>query len=125
MLSLRGRTKEEQEAKTWGEWMTSLTGAYMLMDDGCTDVFSFYLPVVQLLKEVLDADSDNGFAKKWLAKIQPTDESSEETNQQEAHQSVDQSLDSSASSSLTGFTRLIAHSRYKSRKNWQKSFTSK
>jgi hypothetical protein len=42
MLSLRGRTKEEAEAKAWGEWMTSLTGAYMLMDDGCTDVFSFY-----------------------------------------------------------------------------------
>ncbi|MDN5279376.1 MAG: hypothetical protein PWR01_3341 [Clostridiales bacterium] len=42
MLALRGRTKEEAEAKAWGEWMTSLTGAYMLMDDGCTDVFSFY-----------------------------------------------------------------------------------
>jgi DNA-binding transcriptional regulator YhcF (GntR family) len=42
MLALRGRTKEEAEAKAWGEWMTSLTGAYMLMDDGCSDVFSFY-----------------------------------------------------------------------------------
>ena len=42
MLALRGRSKEEAEAKAWGEWMTSLTGAYMLMDDGCTDVFSFY-----------------------------------------------------------------------------------
>ena len=48
MLSLRGRTKEEQEAKTWGEWMTSLTGAYMLMDDGCTDVFSFYGAMSQM-----------------------------------------------------------------------------
>lgn len=42
MLALRGRTKEEAEAKAWGEWMTSLSGSYMLMDDGCTDVFSFY-----------------------------------------------------------------------------------
>lgn len=42
MLALRGRSKEEAEAKAWGEWMTSLTGAYMMMDDGCTDVFSFY-----------------------------------------------------------------------------------
>lgn len=42
MLALRGRTKEEAEAKAWGEWMTSLSGAYMLMDDSCTDVFSFY-----------------------------------------------------------------------------------
>lgn len=42
MLSLRGRTKEEAEAVAWGEWMTSISGAYALMDDGCTDVFSFY-----------------------------------------------------------------------------------
>ena len=42
MLSLRGRTKEEAEAIAWGEWMTSISGAYALMDDGCTDVFSFY-----------------------------------------------------------------------------------
>lgn len=42
MLSLRGRSKEEAEAIAWGEWMTSISGAYSLMDDGCTDVFSFY-----------------------------------------------------------------------------------
>ena len=42
MLSLRGRTKEEAEAIAWGEWMTSISGAYAMMDDGCTDVFSFY-----------------------------------------------------------------------------------
>ncbi|MGM0600452.1 MAG: tetratricopeptide repeat protein [Candidatus Rifleibacteriota bacterium] len=54
---------------------------------------------IKLLKEVLEADSDNGFAKKWLAKIEPTDESSPDTTQQEAHQSVDQSLDSSTPSS--------------------------
>lgn len=41
-LSLRGRSKEEAEAIAWGEWMTSLSGAYALMDDGCTDVFTFY-----------------------------------------------------------------------------------
>jgi hypothetical protein len=42
MLSLRGRTREEAEANAWGEWMMSLSGAYMMMDDGCADVFSFY-----------------------------------------------------------------------------------
>ncbi len=42
MLSLRGRTKDEAEAIAWGEWMTSISGAYAMMDDGCTDVFSFY-----------------------------------------------------------------------------------
>lgn len=41
-LALRGRTREEVEANAWGEWMSSLSGAYTLMDDGCTDVFSFY-----------------------------------------------------------------------------------
>lgn len=42
MLSLRGRSKEDAEANAWGEWMMSMSGAYMMMDDGCSDVFSFY-----------------------------------------------------------------------------------
>ncbi len=44
-LALRGRTQEEAEAKAWGDWMMSMTGAYMMMDDGCSDVFSFYAAV--------------------------------------------------------------------------------
>lgn len=42
MLLLRGRSQEEAEAKAWGEWMTTIGGAYMMMDDGCADVFGFY-----------------------------------------------------------------------------------
>ncbi|MBU1108862.1 MAG: hypothetical protein KKB51_19450 [Candidatus Riflebacteria bacterium] len=42
VLALRGRNKEEAEAKAWGDWMMTLSGAYMMMDDGCSDVFSFY-----------------------------------------------------------------------------------
>ena len=50
MLSLRGRSmaddpitaNNQDEAIAWGEWMNTLTGAYSLMDDGCTDVFSYY-----------------------------------------------------------------------------------
>ena len=50
MYSLRGRsvdTKAEdiekiENAIVWGEWMNTITGAYSLMDDGCTDVFTFY-----------------------------------------------------------------------------------
>ena len=42
MLTLRGATKEEAEAKAWGDWMSTMSGAYMMMDDGCSDVFSFY-----------------------------------------------------------------------------------
>lgn len=53
---------------------------------------------IKLLNQVLEADSDNGFAKKWLAKIQPSDEASPETTQQEAHKSADQSFASSTSS---------------------------
>jgi tetratricopeptide (TPR) repeat protein len=52
---------------------------------------------ISLLKEVLDVDSDNGFAKKWLAKIQPTDQGAPATTQQETHQSVDQSFSGSSS----------------------------
>ena len=50
MYSLRGRSKGDSNEKmakienalTWGEWMNTITGAYSLMDDGCTDVFSYY-----------------------------------------------------------------------------------
>ena len=42
MLSIRGRTKEEAEVRAWGEWTTMLMGAYMQMDAGASDVFSFY-----------------------------------------------------------------------------------
>ena len=50
MYSLRGRSLKDDEetankienAILWGEWMNTISGAYALMDDGCTDVFSFY-----------------------------------------------------------------------------------
>ncbi len=50
MLSLRGRsigddkdkTRKIENALVWGEWMNTITTAYATMDDGCTDVFTFY-----------------------------------------------------------------------------------
>ena len=50
MYSLRGRSKGDSDetiakienALTWGEWMNTITSAYSLMDDGCTDVFTYY-----------------------------------------------------------------------------------
>lgn len=42
MLELRGSTKEECEAKAWSDWLTTISGAYMMMDAGQQDVFSFY-----------------------------------------------------------------------------------
>ena len=50
MLSLRDRSrsddaitaKSKDEAIAWGEWMNTISGVYALMDDGCTDVFTFY-----------------------------------------------------------------------------------
>lgn len=42
MLELRGATKEECEAKAWSDWLTTISGAYMMMDAGQQDVFSFY-----------------------------------------------------------------------------------
>lgn len=43
MLELQqASTKEELETKVWGDWLMTITGAYMLMDAGCQDVFSFY-----------------------------------------------------------------------------------
>ncbi len=42
MLELRGSSKEECEAKAWSDWLTTISGSYMMMDAGQTDVFSFY-----------------------------------------------------------------------------------
>ena len=50
MLSLRGRSRSDspdeveaiESAIAWGEWMNTLSGAYALMDDGSTDVITFY-----------------------------------------------------------------------------------
>jgi len=42
MLELRGASKEECEAKAWSDWLTTISGAYMMMDAGQQDVFSFY-----------------------------------------------------------------------------------
>lgn len=50
MYELRGRSKETsaedarkiEKSLAWGEWMNTISGAYAVMDDGCTDVFSFY-----------------------------------------------------------------------------------
>ena len=50
ILKLRGRTREEVEARAWGEWMMTLNSAYMLVDDGSTDVITFY----QALKVLRD-----------------------------------------------------------------------
>ena len=50
MYSLRGRSVDTdakdvekiEHALAWGEWMNTITSAYALMDDGCTDVFTYY-----------------------------------------------------------------------------------
>jgi hypothetical protein len=42
MLEMRGATKEEAEAHAWSDWLTTITGAYMMMEAGEHDVFTFY-----------------------------------------------------------------------------------
>ena len=60
ILKLRGKSKSEVEARVWGEWMMTLNSAYMLMDDGATDVFGFYdaLKIIRANSTVL-ADISN------------------------------------------------------------------
>lgn len=60
MLKLRGKSKSEVEARVWGEWMMTLNSAYMLMDDGSTDVFGFYeaLKIVRENSTILADISD-------------------------------------------------------------------
>ncbi|NCB39652.1 MAG: hypothetical protein EOM80_12890, partial [Erysipelotrichia bacterium] len=84
MLSLRGRTKEEAEAVAWGEWMGSISGAYALMDDGCTDVFTFYSTLSTMtphfqntpyyFKAVSKASSKATLAFSFIARSEPVQE---------------------------------------------------
>jgi hypothetical protein len=50
ILKMRGRSKKEVEARAWGEWMMTLNSAYMLVDDGSTDVMTFY-QALKVLRE--------------------------------------------------------------------------
>lgn len=50
VLRLRGQTRDEAEARAWGEWMMMLNSTYLLMDDGASDVFSFY-EAMKMLRE--------------------------------------------------------------------------
>ncbi len=67
MLTLRGRTKEEAEARAWGEWMMTLSSAYMQMDDGASDVFSFYT-ALSLFKDNRTAFKDMVDTMKFVSK---------------------------------------------------------
>ncbi|HQB84694.1 MAG TPA: hypothetical protein PLR50_14445, partial [Candidatus Rifleibacterium sp.] len=42
IMRLRGKSREEAEARAWGEWMSMLNASLMMADDGATDVFGFY-----------------------------------------------------------------------------------
>jgi len=42
LLELRGASKQDAEAKAWGDWLMTMAGIYMMMDVGNQDVFSFY-----------------------------------------------------------------------------------
>lgn len=50
IMRLRGQTREDAEARAWGEWMMMLNSTYLLMDDGASDVFSFY-EAMKILRE--------------------------------------------------------------------------
>ncbi|MDD3147906.1 MAG: hypothetical protein PHD82_11425 [Candidatus Riflebacteria bacterium] len=50
VLRLRGQTRDDAEARAWGEWMMMLNSTYLLMDDGASDVFSFY-EAMKMLRE--------------------------------------------------------------------------
>ncbi len=42
-------------AFAWGEWMNTISSAYAIMDDGCTDVFSFYNTLGNFVHGTLNA----------------------------------------------------------------------
>ncbi|HNX75232.1 MAG TPA: hypothetical protein PLM07_13050 [Candidatus Rifleibacterium sp.] len=50
IMRLRGKTRDEAEARAWGEWMSMLNSSYMLLDDGSSDVFGFY-EAMKMLRE--------------------------------------------------------------------------
>lgn len=50
MMKLRGATKDDAEARAWGEWMMMLNSTFVQLDDGASDVFSFY-EAMKMLRE--------------------------------------------------------------------------
>jgi len=82
MLELRGSTKEECEAKAWSDWLTTISGAYMMMDAAQQDVFSFYstMKAISGLPSTAKdlAENIRGLVKKttlavsFFGKIHPT-----------------------------------------------------
>ncbi len=87
MYSLRGRSigddddtmKKIENALIWGEWMNTITAAYAMMDDGCSDVFTYYntLGVIsshvtnapEYLKAVKFATNKAFLAGAFIAKV--------------------------------------------------------
>lgn len=82
ILELRGSTREECEAKAWSDWLTTISGAYMMMDAAQQDVFSFYstMKAVSGLPGTAKGLAENirGLVKKttlavsFFGKIHPT-----------------------------------------------------
>ncbi len=68
MLKLRGKSKSEVEARAWGEWMMTLNSAYMMLDDGSSDVFGFY-EALKMLRENNTILSDISDVVKTVAKL--------------------------------------------------------
>ena len=42
MLDFRGHNKKQVELRAWGEWQALLNSAYLVIDEGATDVFGLY-----------------------------------------------------------------------------------
>ena len=54
-LSTQEKIKRVENAFVWGEWMNTISGAYAMMDDGCTDVFSFYNTLGEFVSQANNA----------------------------------------------------------------------
>ena len=42
MLDFRGHNKQQVELRAWGEWQALINSAYLVIDEGATDVFGLY-----------------------------------------------------------------------------------
>lgn len=59
MLDFRGHNQEEVELRVWGEWQNLINSAYLVIDEGATDVFGFY-DALKTLKTVKSTTCDVG-----------------------------------------------------------------
>lgn len=68
MLNFRGHNQQEMEMRAWGEWQEMINSAYLVIDEGATDVFGLY-DSLTIMKTVKDTTCSVGDVVESVCKF--------------------------------------------------------